>query len=105
MLKINTQIEASAMTFALEGKLAGPWVKELERCWRIAAETQPVHRMRVNLSSVTFINEEGKDLLGRMYREGVQLVATGSLTTCIVEGLMHSEEKTRSTAAKTGEDS
>src|SRR2546425_4675893 len=93
MLKITIQITASGVTFALEGKLAGPWVKELELSWRSAASTQRIYPVRVNLSSVTFIDAEGKDLLGRMYREGARLVATGCLNKCIVEGIMQSEEK------------
>src|SRR2546425_3807140 len=93
MLKITIQITASGVTFALEGKLASPWVKELELCWRSAASTQRIYPVRVDLSSVTFIDEDGKALLGRMDREGAKLVATGCLNKCIVEGIMHSEEK------------
>ena len=93
MLKITMQIAAGVMTFALEGKLAGPWVKELELCWRSAAGTQQIHPVRVDLSSVTFIDEEGKDLLDRMYRKGAKLMATGCLNKCIVEGIMQSEER------------
>ena len=93
MLKITMQIAAGVMSFALEGKLAGPWVKELELCWRSAAGTQQIHPVRVDLSSVTFIDEEGKDLLDRMYREGAKLMAAGCLNKCIVEGIMQSEER------------
>lgn len=87
------QIAAGVMTFALEGKLAGPWVKEMELCWRSAAGTQQIYPVQVDLSSVTFIDAEGKELLGRMYREGAKLVATGCLNKCIVEGITHSEER------------
>ena len=93
MLKITMQIAAGVMTFELEGKLAGPWVKELELCWRSAAGTQQISPVRVDLSSVTFIDEEGKDLLGRMHREGAKLVATGCLNKCIVEGITQSAKK------------
>ena len=93
MLKITMQIAAGIMSFELEGKLAGPWVKELELCWRSAAGTQQIHPVRVDLSSVTFIDEEGKALLDRMYQEGAKLVATGCLNKCIVEGIMQSEKK------------
>jgi len=93
MLKITMRIEAGVMDFELEGKLAGPWVKELELCWRSAASTQRLYPVRVDLSSVTFIDKEGKELLGRIYQEGAKLVATGCLNKCIVEGIMHSEER------------
>ena len=93
MLKITMQITAGGMTFALEGKLAGPWVREMEICWRSAADTQQVHPVRVDLSSVTFIDEDGKELLRKMHLGGAKLMATGCLNKCIVEGITHSGER------------
>jgi STAS domain-containing protein len=93
MLKINMKIEAGVMTFELAGRLAGPWVKEFELSWRSAASTQRIYPVRVDLSSVTFIDEEGKELLGRMYQEGAELVAAGCMNKCIVEGIMRAEER------------
>ena len=93
MLKITMQIEAGLMTFALAGKLTGPWVQEFELCWRSAAGTQQICLVRVDLTSVTFIDEEGKALLGRMHQEGAELVASGCLNKCIVERITQSEEK------------
>ncbi len=36
MLRITVRQEPTTTTIELEGKLAGPWVEELERCWRTA---------------------------------------------------------------------
>jgi len=47
----------------------------------------------MDLSSVTFIDEEGKKLLKEMHRRGAELVASGCLNKCIVEGIMKSTEK------------
>jgi anti-anti-sigma regulatory factor len=93
MLKITLHSEAGVLFFQLEGKLAGPWVKELERCWRSAADTQQSYPVRVDLSAVTFIDGDGKALLGQMYKEGAELVASGCLNKCIVEEVMQSTEK------------
>jgi hypothetical protein len=93
MLKISVQIDRGIVVFELEGKLAGPWVKELEYLWRPGDSTQKISQARVDLSSVTFIDQEGKDLLRKMYREGAKLVTTGCLNKCIVEGIVRSEEK------------
>ena len=93
MLKITMQIAAGGATFALEGKLAGPWVKELELCWRSAVSTQQICPVRVELSSVTFIDEDGKELLRKMHLGGAKLMATGCLNKCIVEGITHSGER------------
>jgi hypothetical protein len=91
MLKITTRIESGILFFSLEGKLAGPWVKELEQCWRDAVKVQKGRTVRVDLSSVTFIDEEGKELLKEMHRKGSELTAAGCLNKCIVERIVQSE--------------
>jgi hypothetical protein len=112
MLKIAVHTLGRVMLFYLEGKLAGPWVKELEFCWRSVVGMPPNERgpvrdqnrsdapeplkpARVDLSSVTFIDSEGKELLGRMHREGTELVATGCLNKCIVEEITREAKQAR----------
>lgn len=90
------------MTLGLEGRLAGPWVKELDLYWR--ADTHHIYPVRVDLSSVTFIDEEGKGLLGRMYRTGAELVTTGCLNKFIVEGIIESEKKEEGETKKKDEE-
>ena len=36
MLRITIHDDPGSLTFQLEGKLAGPWVAELEDCWQKA---------------------------------------------------------------------
>ena len=98
MLKITVHIDGGVVLFELEGKLSGPWVNELEQSWRSIAVTQQIYSTRVDLSSVTFMDQEGRDLLRKMYREGAKLVTTGCLNKCIVEGIMQPEEKRRDDA-------
>lgn len=93
MLKITTQMEAGGMWFGLEGRLAGPWVKELERCWRFETESRQNRAVRVDLTSVAFIDEEGKQLLEKMHEEGVEFVASGCMNKCIVERIIRPREK------------
>jgi len=84
MLKITTRSEATLTKLVLEGRLAGPWVDELDRCWREVAGTQQNH-VAVDLTGVTFIDPEGKALLTRMWQQGAKFHAVGCLTKCIVE--------------------
>lgn len=84
MLKITTHKETQFTTLEIEGRLAGPWVEELDRSWRTVAGTQQSHVV-VDLSGVTFIDPEGKALLTKMWRQGAKLHAAGCLTRCIVE--------------------
>ena len=86
MLKITIHPGAEAMRLTLEGRLAGPWVEELDRCWtKVAGSGQkPVV---VDLSGVTFIDPDAKALLTKMWQQGAKLHAVGCLTKCIVEDL------------------
>ncbi len=86
MLKITTQTDATGTILELEGKLAGPWIRELEGCWqRAVIADQPV---RVVLKAVTFIDEAGRGLLAEMHRQGAELVAEGCMTKAIVQEIM-----------------
>ena len=85
MRRINTQGTGGEMTLTLEGKLAGPWVTELERSWQAASATAAGRPLRVNLNEVTFIDSAGKSLLATMHRHGVQLVAVTCMMKSVVE--------------------
>jgi hypothetical protein len=89
MLKITTRTDPTGTSFELEGKLAGPWVKELESCWRKASNSE--QSVRVLLCAVTFIDDKGRDLLVKMYRRGTELVAEGCMNKAIVEEIIRGE--------------
>jgi hypothetical protein len=83
MLKITAKTEATGTLFELEGKLAGPWVEELRRCWQQSvAGDRPV---KIVLKAVMFIDGAGKELMIEMHRHGAELVAEGCMTKAIVE--------------------
>ncbi len=84
MLKITIHPEAGAARLTLEGRLAGPWVEELDRCWREAAGAQQ-NQLLADLSGVTFIDPQGKALLTKMWQQGAEFEAVGCLTRCIVD--------------------
>jgi ABC-type transporter Mla MlaB component len=73
------------LTFRLEGRLDGPWVAELEKCWRANRVRARDSLHRVDLSGVTFVDDAGKALLARMYEQGAAMVAGDCLTNAIVE--------------------
>lgn len=89
MLRITTHTEPEVITLELEGRLAGPWVEELKCCWESLAPRQQ-SRLLVDLTGVTFIDEEGKALLARLWRRGAELRAAGCLTKCIIEEITRS---------------
>jgi len=88
MLRITSQSNPAGAILELEGKLAGPWVQELEGCWREAA--RPDRPLKVMLCAVSFIDDQGRRLLAEMYRHGVELVAEGCMNKAIVEEIERS---------------
>src|SRR4029077_123095 len=89
MLKITTLLNAKSTVLRLEGRLAGPWVQELERCWDFTVGTPTDHPLSLDLSAVTYVDSDGKDLLKKIHQQGAKLVASGCLTSCIVNEIVH----------------
>ncbi len=90
MLKITSEKNRNTVRLRLEGSLTGPWVGELEHEWRT---TQPAEGIPlvVDLTSVTFVGEDGKLLLKQMWREGAQLIATKCCISHLVEKITRSQ--------------
>jgi ABC-type transporter Mla MlaB component len=99
MLKITGQhgTGRDSISLVLEGRLAGPWVEELQACWRQLPVNQRSGAV-IDLTGVTFIDPSGKALLTRLWLEGATLRAVGCLTGCIVEEITQSG-RTRSSCA------
>lgn len=93
MLRIDSLNENELTTLNVEGKLVGPWVNELERCWQKIVAVHPPQLVRINLSAVGFIDSEGKQLLCRMRREGAVLVPTGCFMKSIVDEIEREASK------------
>jgi hypothetical protein len=85
MLRITTYDELTATKFVIEGKLVGPWVMELRKCWQAAASALPCKSIFLDLTEVTFIDAEGRELLAAMRENGARLVASGLMTQMIDE--------------------
>jgi hypothetical protein len=94
MLRITAREDSAAITLVLEGKCRGPWVEELEACWRKAAASARGRKLRVDLEKVGFVDERGKQLLAEMYTAGVEFCATGLMMTSLVEGIAASCSQT-----------
>jgi len=86
MLKITTHSEHALDRFELEGRLAGPWVQELNTCWQQSAVEN--REICVVLKQVTFIDGEGRTLLAAMHRAGVTLEGAGCMTKAVIEEIV-----------------
>jgi hypothetical protein len=83
MLRITVHENPESLTFQLEGKLAGPWVRELEECWRCTLAGRPL-AVCFDLAGVTFIDVAGKAFLADMHRQKADFIAADCLTRAIV---------------------
>lgn len=95
MLKITLQTKRDAIRITLEGRLAGPWVAELDQAW------ERIHRsgqapLVVDLTGVTFIEGAGQTLLRRMWRDGAELIASGCCNRTIVDHITGSPLRSQS---------
>jgi len=84
VLRITVHDNRQVYTFQLEGKLAGPWLRELEECWKSTLNQQRKPIICVDLTEVTFIDDAGKACLAALHRQGAELVAADCLTRDIV---------------------
>lgn len=85
MLMITEQRNADVLTFTLAGALAGDWAIEFNRCWQDAAGSLEASHIIVDLTEVTFVDEEGKELLSLLMQAGAELIASDILMRSIVE--------------------
>jgi anti-anti-sigma regulatory factor len=74
MLKIDTIESTSEIVLSLHGRLAGPWVDELESHWRRTQATAGERPVRVDLSGVTGIDGAARYLLQLMRVKNVGLM-------------------------------
>ncbi|HZE68281.1 MAG TPA: STAS domain-containing protein [Pyrinomonadaceae bacterium] len=96
VLRITTHENSNATCFVVEGKLAGPCVVELEKCWeRVTAAGE----ILVELSSVSFVDATGRQLLKRMHEKGTRLIGAGLLIVSIIEEIQTGQTENNLSAA------
>jgi hypothetical protein len=93
MLRICYSLTDTGSQWILCGQLAGPWVQELRSCWERSTLTAGASHSIVDLSDVTFIDENGEGLLSEMRSSGVEFVATGIETKDLLENLKGQGER------------
>lgn len=89
MLRITVRDQPGARTFQLEGRLAGPWVRELEECWRGTLTGRRVPSLLLDLTGVTSIDAAGRACLEALHRQGAEFVAADCLMKAVVAEITH----------------
>lgn len=84
MLKITLHRDETPRRMILEGRLAGAWVDEVRAAWRTLA-SEARGPLMVELADISYIDKDGKALLSELWRDGVELRASGCCTKYLVE--------------------
>ena len=84
MFRITTQTAGGELVLKLEGYLAGPWVHELDTCWRDAVTAMAGRPVRIDLTALWRVDAAGRELMAEMHRAGAQFVATGCVMPEVV---------------------
>jgi len=100
MMKITFCNSSESAVLKVEGKLAGPWVDELEKTWHAVEPALHAAHLQVDLCAVTYVDEEGKHLLQEMHKAGVDLVGDGIMTRYIIEKIKHDSNGHKSNGHK-----
>ena len=87
MLKIGTEMLDDEGLLVLEGSLSGPWVAEVERAWHGAIIDRQPRKIKADLSEVTFVSDEGKQLLERICASGTETFSSDLLTKALAHEL------------------
>ena len=82
LIRISCHSEAANTRLVLEGKLVGACVDELDKCWHEAPDKWS--SLLIDLSSVSFIDDRGKQLLKKMHDKGAQLVSCSLMSKCLI---------------------
>jgi hypothetical protein len=77
MLRITVENTATEQTWILQGRLIRPWTAELRCSWKKAHAECRGRKCIVDLSEVTFIDEDGEKMLAKMMNEGAEFVVRG----------------------------
>ena len=93
MLRISYSQTGTGQQWTLCGQLAGPWVQELRSFWQGIQQTEAESHAVVDLSDVTFIDQNGESLLSEMRSAGVEFVAAGVETKHLLENLKGNVER------------
>lgn len=73
VLRITTITAKGAPVLKLEGKLGGPWVDELQDCWKAVAAGTHRNAIKIDMRGVSYVDHRGRNLLLLMESEGAAL--------------------------------
>jgi len=96
MLKISVIDSRKQRRLVLEGRLTGPWVAELRTACKAANGDLKDRKLVVDLRNVTFISEDGEDVLSEFISLGAKFSCDGVLTKYVLQQLTRRSKRSPS---------
>ncbi|MGO9434248.1 MAG: hypothetical protein ACLP00_08125 [Terracidiphilus sp.] len=87
MLRITIVDSPTEQRLVLYGKLAGPWIGELQRVWENLRQQLGRRRSVIDLNEVTLIDDGADQLLAAMLGQGAELAASSMANRWLIQAL------------------
>jgi ABC-type transporter Mla MlaB component len=92
-LRISIQESDQTIGFILEGRVAGPWVTELQRAWQELIPRLRGRKLSLDLRNVTYTDAGGKCVLCEIFtRTEAEIVASSPLTQYLANEIRMSKQ-------------
>ena len=85
MLRITVHNNEQTVRLQLEGRLAGPWLEELDETFKRALASERQQTIEVDLTGLIAIDRGGKTYLESMHQRGVEFIVGDCETKSIVD--------------------
>ena len=93
-MKITIQEQDQKIEIKLEGRVAGPWVAELNRVWLEKAPTVGQRTLSIDLQNITYADAGGKQALRDIYAQThAALIANSPWAQYLAEEIMQIHEQ------------
>jgi ABC-type transporter Mla MlaB component len=102
VLRVTTITGKDSRVLKLEGKLSGPWVDELQNCWKEAVAEGPRRSaVKIDMRGVSYVDHSGRSLLLHMEREGAALTECSDFIRQILDAKDGHQKTARRITKKT----
>jgi hypothetical protein len=93
-LRISIQENDNSIGFTLVGRLAGPWVGELERAWKDIAPRLDEKKLSLDVCDLTYSDSGGKKVLRDMFvKSHAEFVTSNDWSHHLAEEIKNSNSR------------
>jgi anti-anti-sigma regulatory factor len=94
MLRITVEENSKTIVIKLEGRIAGPWVAELDRLWAETAPAVAKRKLSLDLRGTTFADSDGIRILRDIHsKSGAEILAGTPWTQYLAEEVVSKHDR------------